>query len=93
MPGYVRVTPEQIPAGQKALLLFVHGGKLCAGVLRRGRDGHLERLVPDNPAPSDLILGICRMMADMPADADLFVVIEPQAYWPELFPMLRSLSS
>lgn len=84
----MRVTPEQIPAGQKALLLFVHGGKLCAGVLRRDLGGHLERLVPDNPSPTDLILGICRMMADMPADADL---LEPQAYWPELFPSLRGL--
>ncbi|CAN7567860.1 hypothetical protein [Devosia sp. LjRoot3] len=91
MPGYVRVTPDQIPAGQTALLLFVHNGELCAGVLRHSLEGRLERLVPDNPSPSDLILGICRMMADMPVDADLFVVLEPLAYWPELFPSLRGL--
>jgi hypothetical protein len=29
------------------------------------------------------------MMADMPADADLFVVLEPLAYWPEPFPLLH----
>jgi hypothetical protein len=89
MTSYVHVTPDQIPAGQTALLLFVHDGELCAGVLRHGLDGSLERLVPDNPSPSDLILGICRMMADMPADADLFVVLEPLAYWPEPFPLLH----
>lgn len=31
------------------------------------------------------------MMADMPIDDDLFVVLEPLAYWPELFPSLRGL--
>lgn len=91
MPGYVRVTPDQLPAGQAALLLFLHNGGLCAGVLKHGYDGALERLVPENPSPSDLILGICAMMADMPPDADLFVVLEPLAYWPELFPNLRGL--
>lgn len=91
MTSYVRVTPDQLPAGQTALLLFVHDGELCAGVLKHTRDGSFERLVPDNPAPSDLILGICRMMADMPVDADLFVVLEPLAYWPESFPLLHGL--
>lgn len=91
MPSYVRVTPDQLPAGQTALLLFVHDGELCAGVLRHSLEGGLERLVPENPAPTDLILGICRMMADMPPDADLFVVLEPMAYWPDPFPLLRGL--
>ena len=90
MPGYIRIAPEQLRTGQKALLLFIHDGGLCAGVLKHGPDGDLQRLVPENPAPSDLILGICAMMADMPADADLFVVLEPPAYWPESFPLLRS---
>ncbi|MBN9334297.1 hypothetical protein [Devosia sp.] len=91
MPGYLRVTPEELPAGHKALLLFVHEGELCAGVLRRRHDGALERIVPDDPVPSDLILGICRMMSSMPAEGDLYVVIEPLAYWPEPFPLLRTL--
>ncbi|PXA98995.1 hypothetical protein DMC47_05245 [Nostoc sp. 3335mG] len=93
MTGYVRVTAEQIPAGQTALLLFVHRDQLCAGVLTRRFDGRMERRVPEDPSPKDLVLGICRLMADMPDDAELLVVLEQGAYWPEAFPKLRAFSS
>lgn len=89
MPGYVRVNPQQIPPGETALLLFVHKGQLCAGVLKHRCDGRMERLVPEDPSPNDLILGICRLMADMPDSGNLFVVLEPLAYWPEQFPLLQ----
>ena len=91
MPGYLRVTPDQIPAGETALLLFVHNGQLCAGALQHRCDGRLERRVPEQPHPSDLILGICTLMADMPDDGNLLVVLEPFAYWPEPFPILKTL--
>ncbi|SFV38032.1 hypothetical protein SAMN05216456_3226 [Devosia crocina] len=89
MTSYVRVSAEQIPSGATALLLFVHQDRLCAGVMKRRCDGRLERLVPDDPRPEDLVLGICRLMADMGPEDDLLVVLEPMAYWPEAFPRLR----
>ncbi|KKB77811.1 hypothetical protein VW35_14245 [Devosia soli] len=90
MASYVRVTPEQIPLGQTALLLFVHQDQLCAGVVQHRCDGRIERRIPENPSPHDLVLGICKLMADMPDDADLLVVLDPLAYWPEAFPKLRN---
>ncbi|MET0439883.1 MAG: hypothetical protein ABW043_20510 [Devosia sp.] len=93
MLGYVRVSPDQIPLGETALLLFVHKGELCAGVLKHRCDGRMERLVPEDPSPNDLILGICRLMADMPDNSNLLVVLEALAYWPEPFPTLREFSA
>jgi len=91
LASYIRVSPEQIPQGQTALLLFVHKDQLCAGVIQHRFDGRIERRVPEDPSPHDLVLGICRLMADLPDDADLLVVLDPQAYWPEAFPKLRTL--
>lgn len=88
MTRYVRVSPEQIPQGQTALLLFVHADELCAGVIQHRYDGRLDRRIPDEPSPRDLVLGICKLMADLPSDADLLVVLEPFAFWPECFPSL-----
>lgn len=89
MARYIRVSPEQIPMGQTALLLFVHHDELCAGAIEHRPDGRLDRRVPDNPSPHDLVLGICRLMADLPDNADLLVVMEPMAYWPVSFPKLH----
>lgn len=89
MTGYVSVSAEQLPLGRLALLLFVDDGELCAGILERSRDGKLERRVPDRPSPRDLVLVICRLMAQLPRNADLLVVLEPGAFWPPAFPELR----
>lgn len=91
MPCYVRVLAEEIPRGGMALLLFVHRDELCAGVMKHRDDGRLERIVPADPQPQDLILGICRLMSQLGPDEDLLVVLEPLAYWPEAFPQLRAL--
>lgn len=90
MAGYIRVSPEDIPLGQTALLLFVHQNQLCAGVIQHRCDGRIERRVPEDPSPHDLVLGICKLMSEMDDDADLLVVLEAQAYWPDSFPKLRS---
>lgn len=89
MTAYISVSTEQIPLGGTALLLFVHNDQLCAGVMKHRCDGRLERLVPEDPRPQDLVLGICRLMSDLGPDEDLLVVLEPMAYWPEAFPRLR----
>jgi len=89
MARYIRVSPDHIPLGQTALLLFVHQNELCAGALEHRADGRLDRRVPEDPSPHDLVLGICRLMADLPDDADLLVVMEPLAYWPASFPKLH----
>lgn len=91
MTGYVRVSTEQIPLGHLALLLFVDHDELCAGVIEHRPDGRLERRVPDNPSPHDLVLVICRLMAQLSSDADLLVVLEPGAFWPDAFPELRKM--
>ena len=90
MAHYVRVLAEQIPRGGMALLLFVHKDQLCAGVMKHRHDGRLDRIVPADPRPQDLILGICRLMSQLGPDEDLLVVLEPLAYWPEAFPQLRA---
>lgn len=89
MTGYVHVSAEQIPKGTMALLLFVDNDELCAGVIEHCTDGRLDRRVPDKPSPNDLVLVICRLMAKLPQSADLLVVIEPGAFWPDAFPELR----
>ncbi len=90
MARYLRVSADQIPLGRTALLLFVHQDQLCAGAIEHRCDGRLDRRVPDDPSPNDLVLGICRLMADLPPDADLMVVLEPRAYWPSAFPRLHT---
>jgi len=90
MTYYVRVLAEQIPPGGMALLLFVHKDELCAGVMKRRPEGRLDRIVPADPRPQDLVLGICRLMSQLDPDDDLLVVLEPFAYWPEAFPQLRA---
>lgn len=89
MTGYVHVSVDQIPLGQLALLLFVDHDELCAGVIERRNDGRLERRVPPNPSPRDLVLVVCRLMAQLPPNADLLVVMQPGAFWPDAFPELR----
>jgi hypothetical protein len=89
LASYIRVSPEQIPLGQTALLLFVHHDELCAGVLEHRCDGRFDRRVPEDPSPNDLVLGICKLMAERDENSDLLVVLEPQAYWPDSFPKLR----
>lgn len=89
MTAYVRVAETQIPPGQMALLLFIAHDELCAGIIEHCPDGTLERRVPSDPSPHDLVLVICRLMAELPDDADVYVVIEPGAYWPEMFPDLK----
>lgn len=89
MTAYVKVDEDQIPPGETALLLFISRDELCAGVIEHCADGRLERRVPEWPSPHDLVLVICRLMAQLPDDADVYVVIDPGAYWPEMFPEMK----
>lgn len=89
MTAYVRVAEKQIPPGQMALLLFTSRDELCAGIMEHCLDGTLERRVPENPSPNDLVLVLCRLMAQLPDDSDVYVVIEPGAYWPDMFPDMK----
>ena len=48
-------------------------------------------LVPDSFKGSLDSLAVCRLMAEQPGDAGpVYVVIENQAFWPELFPVLQN---
>lgn len=89
MTNYISVPAEDIPVGRTALVLFIDRDQLCAGVIEHSPDGSLDRRIPDNPSPFDIVLVICTLMAQSSGD-DLYVVLEQNAYWPEAFPALRS---
>ena len=91
MTRFVCVSESSVPKGRTALLLFVHEARLCAGLLEHRYDGRILRHRPDNPKPTDLIPAISQAMDRRSLDSDCLVVIEPDAYWPEQFPVLHDL--
>ena len=92
MPRYVQVEPDEIPIGKSALLLFIAHGDLCGGLLEHRPDGRMDRRVPDNPSPDDVVPIICLLMSGQAADT-LYIVLEDVAYWPEPFPALTIASA
>ncbi len=88
MPHYLRVAPEQLPQGRSALLLFIEDDALCAGIIEHRYDGRLSRLVGEQVGGGGLMPAICRLIQRQAADAELFVVLDPAAYWPDAFPSL-----
>lgn len=92
MMSYICIPSENIPIGRTALVLFVAGGELCAGIIEHTPDGRFHRRVPDNPGPLDVVPVICNLMTRMPSDK-LYVVLEQGAYWPEQFPFLQNNST
>jgi hypothetical protein len=89
MVGYVHVSADQLPPGKTALLLFMQEDQLCAGEIERRYDGRLQRRLPQEPKTNDLVPTIARLMSPFDENAELFVVIEEPAYWPEFFPKLN----
>lgn len=88
MTKYIHVPESRVPVGKSALWLFVHRDQLCAGRIERRCDGRLMRHMSNEPSPAQLMVVICDLMAAQGADADLYVVIDADAYWPDAFPSL-----
>jgi hypothetical protein len=93
MTRYLSIAEHQVPKGKSALLLFVHRAQLCAGVVEHRYDGRLVRRLPDDPKPTQLVSVICELMVGQSLDAELYVVLDKGAYWPEAFPVLESKKS
>lgn len=87
MPSYLQVEADEIPIGKSALLLFIAHGDLCGGLIEHRADGQMDRRIPDNPSPDDVVPMICRLMSGQAVET-LYIVIEDAAYWPEPFPAL-----
>jgi hypothetical protein len=88
MARYVSVSEQQVRVGQTALLLFVREAKLCAGLIERRPDGRVVRHKPDEHNPVQIVSVISTLMEGQGLDADLMVVLEEGAYWPDAFPAL-----
>lgn len=88
MARYIAISEDEIPIGRKALLLFVHGGELCAGIIEHRCDGRMTRDVASEPRPDQLIAAVGNVMAGRSLDDDFYVVLKDEAYWPEAFPSI-----
>ena len=91
MTRYISVSESQLPPGKTALLLFEHNSHLCAGTLEHRCDGRILRRLPHHPRPTELISVISELIAGQGLDGDLYVVLDPGAYWPDAFPILNGL--
>ena len=88
MTQYIRVAQEQVPIGRSALLLFVDGEDLRAGVIEHRCDGRLCRRIEGKAGGEGLMEVICQVIRKQPANGEIYVVLDPAAYWPDAFPAL-----
>ena len=86
---YFQLEPDEIAIGQRALLLRLCEGALCAAALERRPDGRLRRSEPVAPGLGGLIETVRDLVRNN--CGHLLVVLEGDAYWPDCFPVLEPL--
>ncbi len=83
------VRSDQLPIGAQALCLFVVEDELHAGIIEHRCDGRFIRSEASQSGTDGIVPTIGLLLKRQPEL--LYVVLENDAYWPEMFPRIQPL--